>query len=45
MYRTINMLSFGEHRGGMFVAVEGAGRDGARSNARGIFWPRPTTAR
>ena len=23
MYRTINVLSWGEHRGGMFVAVEG----------------------
>jgi uncharacterized protein DUF4166/saccharopine dehydrogenase-like protein len=25
MYRTINVLSWGEHRGGMFVAVEGQG--------------------
>lgn len=30
MYRTINVLSWGEHRGGMFVAVEGEGRDGER---------------
>jgi hypothetical protein len=30
MYRTINVLSWGEHRGGMFVAVEGQGRDGER---------------
>jgi Domain of unknown function (DUF4166)/Saccharopine dehydrogenase NADP binding domain len=30
MYRTINVLSWGEHRGGMFVAVEGQGRDGQR---------------
>jgi uncharacterized protein DUF4166/saccharopine dehydrogenase-like protein len=30
MYRTINLLSWGEHRGGMFVVVEGAGRDGER---------------
>ena len=28
MYRTINVLSWGEHRGGMFVAVEGTGSDG-----------------
>jgi Domain of unknown function (DUF4166)/Saccharopine dehydrogenase NADP binding domain len=30
MYRTINVLSFGEHRGGMFVAVEGEGTAGER---------------
>jgi hypothetical protein len=30
MYRTINVLSWGEHRGGMFVAVEGEGRGGER---------------
>jgi Domain of unknown function (DUF4166) len=30
MYRTINVLSWGEHRGGMFVAVEGEGKDGER---------------
>jgi hypothetical protein len=30
MYRTINLLSWGEHRGGMFVAVEGAGPAGER---------------
>jgi uncharacterized protein DUF4166/saccharopine dehydrogenase-like protein len=30
MYRTINVLSWGEHRGGMFVAVEGQGRGGER---------------
>ena len=30
MYRTINTLSWGEHRGGMFVAVEGEGPDGQR---------------
>src|SRR5262249_12317675 len=28
IYRAVNVLSFGEHRGGMFVAVEGAGPDG-----------------
>jgi hypothetical protein len=28
MFRAINVLSFGEHRGGMFVAVEGAGAGG-----------------
>ena len=28
MYRTINLLSWGEHRGGMFVAVEGEGKEG-----------------
>ena len=30
MYATMNRLSFGEHRGGMFVAVEGVGDDGQR---------------
>jgi hypothetical protein len=30
MYGTMNRLSFGEHRGGMFVAVEGVGADGNR---------------
>jgi hypothetical protein len=30
MYRAINTLSWGEHRGGMFVAVEGEGPDGQR---------------
>jgi hypothetical protein len=30
MYRTINTLSWGEHRGGMFVAVEGGGPDGQK---------------
>src|SRR5215470_8267407 len=30
MYRTINLLSFGEHRGGMFVAVQGTGARGER---------------
>jgi Domain of unknown function (DUF4166)/Saccharopine dehydrogenase NADP binding domain len=30
MYRTINLLSWGEHRGGMFVSVEGEERDGER---------------
>jgi hypothetical protein len=30
MYRTINVLAWGEHRGGMFVAVEGTLPDGAR---------------
>src|SRR5262245_12328223 len=30
MYRTINVLSWGEHRGGMFVAVEGEGSGGER---------------
>jgi uncharacterized protein DUF4166/saccharopine dehydrogenase-like protein len=30
MYRAINWLSFGEHRGGMFVAVEGVGPGGER---------------
>ena len=30
MYRTINVLSWGEHRGGMFVAVGGTGPDGER---------------
>jgi hypothetical protein len=28
MHATMNRLSFGEHRGGMFVAVEGVGIDG-----------------
>jgi hypothetical protein len=28
MHATMNRLSFGEHRGGMFVAVEGVGDDG-----------------
>ncbi len=28
MYRAINLLAWGEHRGGMFVAVEGIGPDG-----------------
>jgi len=30
MYRTVNLLSWGEHRGGMFVSVEGEGTDGER---------------
>ena len=30
MYRTMNRLVFGEHRGGMFVAVTGATPDGTR---------------
>jgi Domain of unknown function (DUF4166) len=30
MYRTMNRLTFGEHRGGMFVAVTGAAPDGTR---------------
>jgi Domain of unknown function (DUF4166)/Saccharopine dehydrogenase NADP binding domain len=30
MYRAINRLSFGEHRGGMFVTVAGVGADGER---------------
>jgi hypothetical protein len=30
MYRTVNTLAWGEHRGGMFVAVAGAGPDGQR---------------
>jgi hypothetical protein len=30
MYRTINLLGFGEHRGGMFVAVQGSGARGER---------------
>jgi hypothetical protein len=30
MYRTINLLGWGEHRGGMFVAVQGAGPRGER---------------
>jgi hypothetical protein len=30
MYRAINTLSWGEHRGGMFVAVEGEGATGKR---------------
>jgi hypothetical protein len=30
MYRTINLLSWGEHRGGMFVAVAGVGPAGER---------------
>src|SRR5215813_304551 len=28
MHATVNVLRWGEHRGGMFVAVTGAGRDG-----------------
>jgi hypothetical protein len=30
MQATMNRLSFGEHRGGMFIAVEGIGADGQR---------------
>jgi hypothetical protein len=30
MYRTMNRLTFGAHRGGMFVAVSGAAPDGTR---------------
>jgi Domain of unknown function (DUF4166)/Saccharopine dehydrogenase NADP binding domain len=30
MYRTINVLSWGEHRGGMFIAVQGTGLRGER---------------
>jgi uncharacterized protein DUF4166/saccharopine dehydrogenase-like protein len=30
MYRAINLLSFGEHRGGMFVLVDGVGSRGER---------------
>jgi Domain of unknown function (DUF4166) len=30
MYAAMNRLAFGEHRGGMFVSVEGVGRDGRR---------------
>jgi hypothetical protein len=30
MYRTINLLSWGEHRGGMFIAVQGSGMRGER---------------
>jgi hypothetical protein len=30
MYRAINLLSWGEHRGGMFVAVQGTGAGGER---------------
>jgi uncharacterized protein DUF4166/saccharopine dehydrogenase-like protein len=30
MYRTIKLLSWGEHRGGMFVAVQGTGARGER---------------
>jgi hypothetical protein len=30
IHATMNHLSFGEHRGGMFVAVEGVGADGGR---------------
>jgi len=30
MYRAINVLRWGEHRGGMFVAVTGADKEGAR---------------
>jgi Domain of unknown function (DUF4166)/Saccharopine dehydrogenase NADP binding domain len=30
MYRAINLLSWGEHRGGMFVAVQGTGPRGER---------------
>jgi Domain of unknown function (DUF4166)/Saccharopine dehydrogenase NADP binding domain len=30
MYRAINLLSWGEHRGGMFVAVQGTGSRGER---------------
>ena len=35
MYRTVNTLPWGEHRGGMFVAVAGAGPDGQRIER---FW-------
>jgi hypothetical protein len=30
MYGTMNRLSFGEHRGGMFIAIEGVAADGGR---------------
>jgi Domain of unknown function (DUF4166) len=30
MHVTMNRLSFGEHRGGMFIVVEGSGADGQR---------------
>jgi hypothetical protein len=30
MYRTMSVLSWGEHRGGMFVAVQGSGSGGER---------------
>jgi hypothetical protein len=30
MHRTINLLSWGEHRGGMFIAVQGTGMRGER---------------
>ena len=33
MHATMNRLSFGEHRGGMFVALEGVGDDGQRMRA------------
>jgi hypothetical protein len=30
MHATMNRLSFGEHRGGMFIVVEGVGADGSK---------------
>ena len=44
MYRTINTLSWGEHRGGMFVAVAGEGRTDKGSSGPGISWPKGKTA-
>jgi saccharopine dehydrogenase-like NADP-dependent oxidoreductase len=40
-----NLVTWGEHRGGIFVAVEGSVAAGRRSSAPGICWPRRMTAR
>ena len=46
MYRVINILRWGEHRGGMFVAVDGpAAPTAGPSRDHGISWPRATTGR
>ena len=45
MHRTINVLQWGEHRGGMFVEVEGREQAAKSSYGRGISWPRATMDR
>lgn len=45
MHWASNRLRWGEHRGGIFVAVEGSTRRVKRSNAPGICWPKAMTGR
>ena len=45
MHRASRVLAWGEHRGGMFVAVEGRDPTAAQSRAPGISSPKATTAR